>query len=311
VGGGQVNELGVIADAPHAKFWVDRGHPTRPPAFVTTNQLGFRDRDFAQPPAAGVTRAVMIGDSYVYGMGVPEADGLINRQLEKALRAAAPGRQLEVVSVAYPGWGYFTYFDVARRALRQLRPRVIVVGSLGSADWDLFDFQQQADILGPRLFALLGALGVAEDLKAASVRYWGEAVSDDAAFTSATGAPRLRRLVADLLEEAARLECDVVVWEYYQPFAFLQEFAGRPRFHLAGWPPGFDRRLEGWGRDARLSIPGDWHPTAAGNALVAQHLAPVILGLLGGAPASAAGPASAASAPAPASSPALRGPTVE
>jgi hypothetical protein len=189
--------------------------------------------------------------------------------------------------------------------LRELRPRVIVIGSLGSADWDLFDFQQQADVVGPRAFALLGALGVAEDLKAASVRYWGEAVSDDAAFARATGAPRLRQLVGDLLDEAARQGCDVVVWEYYQPFAFLREFVGRPRFHLTGWPAGFDRRLEGWGRDARLSIPGDWHPTAAGNALVAQHLAPVVLGLLGGAAASA--PAASA----PASSPSVRRPTGE
>ncbi|MBI5481453.1 MAG: hypothetical protein HY906_21525 [Deltaproteobacteria bacterium] len=118
----------------------------------------------------------------------------------------------------------------------------------------------------------------------------------------AVGAARLRRLVAALLAEAERLDCDVVVWEYYEPFAFLREFAGQPRFHLAGWPAGFDRRLEGWGRDPRLSIPGDWHPTAAGNALVARHLAPAVLGVLGRAEA----PASSASAPAsaaPAASP--------
>jgi hypothetical protein len=294
----QPNELRVLADAPRADFWVEQEHRRRPPAHVTTNRLGFRDRDVAPTPASGVVRVAVVGDSFVYGLGIPEAEGLVTRQLERALGAAAPGTSFEVLSVAQPAWGYFTFFEVARRVLRELRPRVIVLGSRGAPDWDLLDFQQQAGVVGPHVFAVLHALGAAEDLKLASARYWGEISSDDAAFARAAGAARLRQLAADLLADAERRGCDVVVWEYYQPFAFLRDFEGRPRFHLAGWPAGFDRRVEGWGRDPRLAIPDDGHPTPAANTLVAEALAPVVLRLVGQAPTPAASRAVPASAPA-------------
>jgi len=64
------------------------------------NHLFFRERELG-PKAAGVTRVVLLGDSFTEGQGVKEADTTA-RRLESLLNASAPGRW-EVLNCARRG----------------------------------------------------------------------------------------------------------------------------------------------------------------------------------------------------------------
>jgi lysophospholipase L1-like esterase len=86
---------------------------------VTTNAWGLRNREVATEPS--VLRVLVLGDSYAFGWGVPEEDGLA-RRLEDLLADALPALRIEVVNAALPG--YSVYQQV--RMLDFIRARVPV-----------------------------------------------------------------------------------------------------------------------------------------------------------------------------------------
>lgn len=268
------NALGLRASVPDGEFWIDDEHPHRPRALVTTNALGFRDEAWSAAPRPGSVRLAVIGDSYVFGAGVPRAEGLLDRQVEAALRGRHPEQDFEVLNVAYPGWGFVSYFQAARRLLDHARPQAIVIGSLGVSDWHLLEHNQVLQFAGPAAYRLLRALGTVDELHEASVLH-AAAVSRDPQRTL-SGEEHVERALRELLEAADAAGTEVVVWEYYEPFRFFDRFQAHRRFHRAGWPPGFDRRWDGWGNDPHLAIPIDRHPTGEANRLIAEHLAPLL-----------------------------------
>jgi hypothetical protein len=79
---------------------------------VRLNAMGFRDREFEAKPE-GVRRIVIVGDSFTYGHGLPEAESY-PRQLEALLRAARPGERVDVYDAAGGG--------TTSRASRRSRP---------------------------------------------------------------------------------------------------------------------------------------------------------------------------------------------
>ncbi len=276
-----VNAYGMNVSQANARFWIDERHPHRPPALVTTNAHGFRDRPWTPAPPPGVARVVVVGDSYVFGSGVPDAGGTLARSLESALGALRGGGGWEVLNAGYPGWGLLTYFDVARRLVRELRPSVVVIATIGWSDWDVLDDAQLFARLGPTAYRVLGALSVVADLRQASLLLSRDAVTRQTRGDAPPDAERFARALDTLLKEAEAAGVEVVVWEYYEPLPLLGTFDGRPRFRRAGWPPGFPREWDGWGSDPTLAIPVDRHPTAEGNRLVAAALAPVVAAAAG------------------------------
>lgn len=93
---------------------------------VRLNSLGFRDVEFP-PKRAGVQRIVVVGDSFTYGHGLPEADSY-PRRLEALLRAQRPDPPVEVLDAAAGGDDLATIAPVAAFALEQLAPDVLVYG---------------------------------------------------------------------------------------------------------------------------------------------------------------------------------------
>lgn len=72
---------------------------------VTIGAHGLRNPPIPEPKPAGRYRILVIGDSVPFGWGVDEEDAF-PRQVERALQAlAGPGRTIEVVNGASPGWG--------------------------------------------------------------------------------------------------------------------------------------------------------------------------------------------------------------
>src|SRR5712691_7679877 len=97
---------------------------------ITTNALGFRDRDFSQSKTAR-TRIVALGDSFTYGWGV-EAEESWPKALEQRLRSS--GLDVEVANLGKPGASPRDYADIAEKSISLLRPDVVIVGVLQGDD---------------------------------------------------------------------------------------------------------------------------------------------------------------------------------
>ena len=92
----------------------------------TSNHLGFRGRDVVQPKPAGRTRLVCLGGSTTYGDATDD-DHTYPVLLEQALRAARPGRDIEVINAGV--LSYTTAETLASLAFRclDLQPDVLVL----------------------------------------------------------------------------------------------------------------------------------------------------------------------------------------
>lgn len=106
---------------------------------VTTNDDGVRyDGPLAAKPR-GAVRVVCVGDSVTFGWRVPLAspdappDDEAARALpypallERSLRAANPGRQIEVVPLAVPGYSSHQGLAWLRRDIGRLRPDLVII----------------------------------------------------------------------------------------------------------------------------------------------------------------------------------------
>ena len=113
---------------------------------LSTNAQGLRYDRPVGPKPAGTFRIVCVGDSVTFGYRVPrvfirhpraEAEWLpYPALLERALREANPGRPIEVVPLATPGYSSHQGLAWLRRDIGRLQPDVVTV-CFGWNDIDL------------------------------------------------------------------------------------------------------------------------------------------------------------------------------
>ena len=105
---------------------------------VSTNAQGLRHEGDVGPKEPGAIRVVCLGDSVTFGYRVPvvwpERPDQYSRDqlpypmlLERALRAANPGRKVEVIALAVPGYTSYQGLLLLRREIDRLRPDVVTV----------------------------------------------------------------------------------------------------------------------------------------------------------------------------------------
>lgn len=99
------------------------------------NNLGFRSgRSMLPREGDRGYRIVLLGDSHVYGLGVPEGDRL-EAQLEAYLGDLLPREQfrdLEIFSLALPSWNLIQEATFLRSRLGQFRPDLILMLACGN-----------------------------------------------------------------------------------------------------------------------------------------------------------------------------------
>ena len=86
---------------PGASGWIETPEFT---SYVSINSHGLRDREIEPAKPAGMSRVLMLGDSFVEGAQVPLEDTAAKR-LEALLQARAGGRPLDVVNGGNAGFG--------------------------------------------------------------------------------------------------------------------------------------------------------------------------------------------------------------
>ena len=94
---------------------------------VSSNSLGLRERPFALPKPAGVTRIVLLGDSFVMGQGV-EAQERLGVFLERWLNdhAGAAHGPIEVLHVGASGWNLLAECTYVARQITPLAPDLVI-----------------------------------------------------------------------------------------------------------------------------------------------------------------------------------------
>ncbi len=98
-------------------------------------QLAMRHR---QPAAAHAEMGVLcIGDSYTFGVGASDADHAWSGVLQARLRAAFPGRKLEVVNAGLPGQNSSILLAHLKERVATLRPQVVIVCCGINNRWNL------------------------------------------------------------------------------------------------------------------------------------------------------------------------------
>lgn len=143
------NRLGLVSGQPLVTFTQDySSHPQKddyPPVTISNNSLGYRDIE--PPPAqAGRKRVLLVGDSYVWGDGIPEARDTLPALVRAKLETLSPG-QFDVMAAAYPGLGCYGYRRAVQAMTPEVHPDIVVVGYLGDADLDPLDTQALRDLL--------------------------------------------------------------------------------------------------------------------------------------------------------------------
>lgn len=93
---------------------------------LRSNAHGMRERDYALPKPEGMTRVVILGDSFVMGDGIQE-DERFGRLLESELvsRGSAPG-PVECIHLGLGSWNIRSEVSWLRRQLGLLKPDLVV-----------------------------------------------------------------------------------------------------------------------------------------------------------------------------------------
>ncbi len=92
---------------------------------VTTNSLGYRDREFSITKPPHGFRVLAIGDSVTFGHGVL-AEEAWPKVLERRLAAHFPNRTVDVINTAVPGNSPFQeYYDLKRALI--LHPDAVII----------------------------------------------------------------------------------------------------------------------------------------------------------------------------------------
>ena len=235
----------------------------------------------------GAIRLVGLGDSIVFGWGVPE-NATFLAQLRRRFRNAHPeGTSLEVVNMGVPGYNTYQEVEAFLAQAPSLRPDVVVL-FLCDNDDELPNFIRKrnpytlrrsylADLVTARLRGTAPALERTSQ-RARATRTWR---TDDAALAP----PAYRHMVgADAVERAL-----VRLAAYSDEHGIPIVYAGTggdldARVRPMAWRLGFvvvddlaarvDAYLQGEGRDmASLQVSiSDPHPNRDGHALIAASL---------------------------------------
>lgn len=110
-------------DRPRAQGRVFLGGPEE--GLVRLNSLGLRGREIERHKAPGRRRVLVLGDSFVFGVGVNEPSAFSSR-LEALLDAGAPGRY-EVVNMGVSGYSTDQQYLLFRELGASLQPDIVIL----------------------------------------------------------------------------------------------------------------------------------------------------------------------------------------
>jgi len=107
------------------------------------NRIGFRGPEVPRDPVPGVPRVALVGDSFVFGVGVAWEETL-GECTRKELETAAADRRFELLNLGVAGDDLPSHVTLVLEATRQLRPDLVVLCLNLPDDLTPGDIQDQA-----------------------------------------------------------------------------------------------------------------------------------------------------------------------
>jgi hypothetical protein len=267
---------------------------------LTTNAWGMRDRERTLAKPTGVYRIALLGPSYVMGSGVADAD-TFPRFLEQKLNASdtvAPDHTVEVLNFGVAAYTLTQQLAMLEEKVLKFQPDVVV-------------FTDSPRLAAPMIQHLLKTIAnhqkapfaglnrVLHDTGATALGYDGVPVPFDFGRALADLVGVKTRMPWPEAEQRLRRSADLLVRATLEQMAQSVRGQGAVPVFLAldvvGPPPEYDvpalrdaakagmlvfDLLELWrGRDVDSLRIAAWddHPNAAGNRLIAEQLAALVL----------------------------------
>jgi hypothetical protein len=240
---------------------------------VDSNAFGMRERDYAEPKPDGTVRVVLLGDSYVFGMGVAadqRCGVLLERMLEERARVQ-PVPPIEVLHFGITSWGIAAAAEFMRRQLGLTRPDLVIEQVVPN---DLDDtngirgFGSPGKLVPRRPEAGDAAISLTYarwqlNPQAKPLLAWG--LDGESRMRLADSAARLTRLRDDVTQAGGRYLL-LINWHGYQAVAARHLAPAVPEAEVAYLSKAFYR-------DSRYRISeADEHWNPAGHEQVAKVL---------------------------------------
>lgn len=112
---------------------------------VRTNHYGFRGGEFDEVKTPGIYRVAVLGDSFTFGNGVPEA-----ARFSDVVGAALRARRIEVLNFGEPGNNWPEHTRALERRILRLKPDYVLL------QWGVNDVELDRDVLDrPRIPAII------------------------------------------------------------------------------------------------------------------------------------------------------------
>ncbi|MBN1337355.1 MAG: hypothetical protein JXB39_15460 [Deltaproteobacteria bacterium] len=130
--------------------WVVRPHLSDFPnvtggGTITTNRDGMRDVTVPRRKDADEFRILLLGDSSAFGQGVAADEGM-SAVLERLLQGRVPGRRVEVLNGACPGWTTFQAVRFLEGTGLAYGPDIVVAGFNNDSGPDYFGDAARAPV---------------------------------------------------------------------------------------------------------------------------------------------------------------------
>jgi hypothetical protein len=229
------------------------------PISYQINSLGFREPEFAIAKPEGVTRIVLLGDSFVFGIGV-NGDETLAAQLSREVARRHPALRDEVVNLGIPGDNIASHVRLYVDAVPRLAADVVVMYLTLPNDLGHWDFQSQRhDAARVSTFSLSQyLLG-----EYATIALWDRALLETEVTPNGLAEldREVDRLVRARSDPSHRPPLFMLAYGTYDADV-LSRLARVPRSSLVEVSMG-----------ASNVIPGDGHPNLSGNVVTARALA--------------------------------------
>jgi lysophospholipase L1-like esterase len=255
---------------------------------VEINQAGFRERDVPVKKPKGTVRIVGLGDSHMFGWGVP-VEGTYLRVLEGLLQHRRDPVRYETLNFAVPGYNAAMEVECFLSIARHYGPDLVIVGLVGN-DADIPNFMKQSGLKWPSTIYLYnlvvhGAAVMRNRARQLMPQRWDSAEGRlvpvgeiPEQFRDMVGLEAVRRSYEKLAHVTRDMKIPVLVVGDYRTmidpvqvtdleasaqFVFMDDYDLRAyeRQHNVTITP----------QDIRLS-PTDPHPNVLGHAVIAEGI---------------------------------------
>jgi hypothetical protein len=248
------------------------------------NSRRYRDVEHEVEKPTGVTRIVILGDSFAFGQGVADEE-IFARVLARMV-----GPQVEVINMAKGGWGTVNQFMAFQREGLAYEPDVVIVAAVTNdpepspsgqqPEWevfthvpvnlDLFRFlDYQLNRLGDT-FGLRMSYGEWEDSlydpEGPGWTQWQLVIHEFGELLSSEGIPGY----AFILPSAGW--CPTCVFSPEEKYRLLEEGFAEAGFRAYNLFPAYSQEFEGVPEKDLWALPNDRHPSARVHRFYAEQM---------------------------------------